>query len=563
MDKLMLMKTANEVRKGIVTAVHSAKAGHPGGSLSAADIFTYLYFEEMNIDPKDPKKADRDRFVLSKGHTAPGLYSVLAERGYFPKEDLKTLRHTGSYLQGHPDMKHIPGVDMSSGSLGQGISAAVGMAIAGKLSNADYRVYTLLGDGEIQEGQVWEAAMLAAHRKLDNLVVIVDNNNLQIDGAIDEVNSPYPIDKKFEAFNFHVINIDGNDFDQIDAAFKEAKTVKGQPTAIIAKTLKGKGVSFMENQVGWHGKAPNDATRDSYGNALAELGTEHDDIVVLDADLAAATKTGVFKKAHPDRFIDCGIAECNMMGVAAGLAAAGKVPFASSFAMFAAGRAFEQVRNSIGYPHLNVKIGATHAGISVGEDGATHQCNEDIALMRTIPGMVVINPSDDVEAKAAVRAAYEHEGPVYMRFGRLAVPVINDRPDYKFELGKGVVLREGKDLTIIATGLPVNNCLEAAEKLAADGIDAKVINIHTIKPLDEELVVAAAEETGKVVTVEEHSVIGGLGSAVCDVLSEKAPTKVMKIGINDTFGESGPAVELLKKYGLDTDSIYEKIKAFV
>ena len=305
------------------------------------------------------------------------------------------------------------------------------------------------------------------------------------------------------------------------------------------------------------------ATRDSYGNALAELGTEHDDIVVLDADLAAATKTGVFKKAHPDRFIDCGIAECNMMGVAAGLAAAGKVPFASSFAMFAAGRAFEQVRNSIGYPHLNVKIGATHAGISVGEDGATHQCNEDIALMRTIPGMVVINPSDDVEAKAAVRAAYEHEGPVYMRFGRLAVPVINDRPDYKFELGKGVVLREGKDLTIIATGLPVNNCLEAAEKLAADGIDAKVINIHTIKPLDEELVVAAAKETGKVVTVEEHSVIGGLGSAVSDVLSEKAPTKLMKIGINDTFGESGPALELLKKYGLDTDSIYEKIKAFV
>ena len=268
MDKLMLMKTANEIRKDIVTAVHSAKAGHPGGSLSAADIFTYLYFEELNIDPKDPKKADRDRFVLSKGHTAPGLYSALAERGYFPKEDLKTLRHTGSYLQGHPDMKHIPGVDMSSGSLGQGISAAVGMAIAGKLDNADYRVYTLLGDGEIQEGQVWEASMLAASHKLDNLVVIVDNNNLQIDGTIEEVNSPYPIDKKFEAFNFHVINIDGNDFDQIDAAFKEAKTVKGQPTAIIARTLKGKGVSFMENQVGWHGKAPND---EEYAIAMEDL----------------------------------------------------------------------------------------------------------------------------------------------------------------------------------------------------------------------------------------------------------------------------------------------------
>ena len=268
MDKLKLMKTANEIRKDIVTAVHSAKAGHPGGSLSAADIFTYLYFEEMNIDPKNPKMPDRDRFVLSKGHTAPGLYSALAERGYFPKEDLKTLRHTGSYLQGHPDMKHIPGVDMSSGSLGQGISAAVGMAIAAKLSGASYRVYTLLGDGEIQEGQVWEASMLASHQKLDNLVVIVDNNNLQIDGAIDDVNSPYPIDKKFEAFNFHVINIDGNDFDQIDAAFKEAKTVKGQPVAIIARTVKGKGVSFMENQAGWHGKAPND---DEYKTAMQDL----------------------------------------------------------------------------------------------------------------------------------------------------------------------------------------------------------------------------------------------------------------------------------------------------
>lgn len=268
MNKLELMKTANEVRKGIVTAVHSAKAGHPGGSLSAADIFTYLYFEEMNIDPKEPKKADRDRFVLSKGHTAPGLYSVLAQRGYFPVEDLKTLRHTGSYLQGHPDMKHIPGVDMSSGSLGQGISAAVGMALSAKLSNESYRVYTLLGDGEIQEGQVWEAAMFAGFRKLDNLVVVVDNNGLQIDGKVDEVCSPYPIDKKFEAFNFHVINIDGNDFDQIDAAFKEAKTVKGCPTAIIAKTIKGKDVSFMENQAGWHGKAPND---EEYAVAMADL----------------------------------------------------------------------------------------------------------------------------------------------------------------------------------------------------------------------------------------------------------------------------------------------------
>lgn len=305
------------------------------------------------------------------------------------------------------------------------------------------------------------------------------------------------------------------------------------------------------------------ATRESYGNALAELGAEHKEIVVLDADLAAATKTAIFKKAFPERHIDCGIAECNMMGVAAGLATTGMVPFASSFAMFAAGRAFEQIRNSIGYPKLNVKIGASHAGISVGEDGATHQCNEDIALMRTIPGMVVINPSDDVEARAAVKAAYEHQGPVYLRFGRLAVPVINDNPEYKFELGKGITLREGTDVTIIATGLPVSESLAAAEKLAQDGISARVINIHTIKPIDEEIIVKAASETKKIVTVEEHSVIGGLGSAVCDVVAAKAPVQVMKIGINDVYGESGPAVELIKKYGLDSESIYKKVKEFV
>ena len=262
-------KTAYEIRKGIITAVHSAKAGHPGGSLSAAELFTYLYFEEMNIDPENPKKEDRDRFVLSKGHTAPGLYSTLAHRGYFPVEDLKTLRHLGSYLQGHPDMKHIPGIDMSSGSLGQGISAAVGMALGAKLDGASYRVYTLLGDGEIEEGQVWEAAMFAGHRKLDNLVVIVDNNGLQIDGKIEDVCSPYPIDKKFEAFNFHVINVaDGNDFDQLEAAFEEAKAVKGMPTAIVMKTVKGKGVSYMENAVDWHGKAPND---EQYEIAMADL----------------------------------------------------------------------------------------------------------------------------------------------------------------------------------------------------------------------------------------------------------------------------------------------------
>ena len=305
------------------------------------------------------------------------------------------------------------------------------------------------------------------------------------------------------------------------------------------------------------------ATRESYGNALVELGNEHDDLVVLTADLAAATKTGVFKKAHPDRHINVGIAEANMTGIAAGIATTGKVPFCSSFAMFSAGRAFEQVRNSIGYPHLNVKIGATHAGISVGEDGASHQCNEDIALMRTIPGMVIINPADDVEARAAVKAAYEYVGPVYLRFGRAAVPVFNDEATYKFEMGKGIVLKEGKDVTIVATGLTVPESMEAAKMLANDGIDAEVINIHTIKPLDEELILKSAKKTGKVVTAEEHSVIGGLGSAVCDCLSEKLPTPVKKIGMYDVFGESGSALALIHKYQLDAEGIYNQIKAFL
>jgi len=302
------------------------------------------------------------------------------------------------------------------------------------------------------------------------------------------------------------------------------------------------------------------ATRESYGNALVELGEKYSDLVVLDADLAAATKTGTFKKSFPTRHIDCGIAECNMMGIAAGLATAGLVPFASTFAMFAAGRAFEQVRNSIGYPHLNVKIGATHAGISVGEDGATHQCNEDIALMRTIPGMTIINPSDDIEAKEAVKAAYKLNGPVYLRFSRLAVPVINQSPNYKFEIGKGIVLKKGTDITLIATGLCVNATLDAAKLLDADGISAQVVNIHTIKPLDKDLILSCAIETKKLVTIEEHSIIGGLGSAVCECISESNPVLVKRIGIYDVFGESGPAIDLLSKYGLDSCGIYKEVK---
>ena len=305
------------------------------------------------------------------------------------------------------------------------------------------------------------------------------------------------------------------------------------------------------------------ATRDSYGNALAELGDGYPNLVVLDADLAEATRTSIFKKKFPERHIDCGIAESNMMGVAAGLATTGKIPFVSSFAMFATGRAYEQVRNSIGYPHLNVKIGGTHAGVTVGEDGASHQCNEDLALMRAIPGMVVMCPADDIEARAAVKAAIEHDGPVYIRFGRAACPIVNDNPDFKFEIGKGTVLREGSDVTIVATGICVGSALEAAEKLQADGISAEVINICTIKPLDFKLIAASAKKTGKVVTCEEHSVIGGLGSAVCDALSELCPTPVKKVGMQDVFGESGPATELVAKYGLDGEGVYKSVKDFV
>ena len=305
------------------------------------------------------------------------------------------------------------------------------------------------------------------------------------------------------------------------------------------------------------------ATRESYGKTLIEIGKENDNLIVFDADLAGATKTAMFKEAFPERHIDCGIAEANMVGIAAGMSTTGYVPFISTFAMFVAGRAFEQIRNSIGYPHLNVKIGATHAGISVGEDGATHQCNEDIALMRTIPGMVIINPSDDIEARAAIKAAYNYVGPVYLRFGRLPIPIFNDKPDYNFEIGKGVTLKEGKDITLVATGLEVYETLKVAEKLEEEGISARVINIHTIKPLDENIIVKAAKETGKIVTVEEHSIIGGLGSAVCDVVSLKYPVPILKIGINDTYGESGPALQLLAKYGVDSESIYKKVKEFL
>ena len=545
---------AAKARMGAILGTYHAKSGHPGGSLSAADIFTYLYFKEMRVDPANPQWADRDRFVLSKGHCCPSLYAILALKGFFDWDELTSLRHVGAMLQGHPDMKGTPGIDMSTGSLGQGVSAACGMALAGKLDKKDYRVYTVLGDGEVEEGQVWEAAMFAAHNKLDNLTLFVDQNGLQIDGPVEQVCGIEPLDKKFEAFGFEVIKIDGHDFEQIQSAVEKAKTVKGKPTAILARTVKGKGVSFMENQVGWHGVAP---------NKEHELAETNPDIVVFDADLAAATKTGVFQKKFPERFFDCGIAEGNMIGVAAGMAATGKIPVAASFAMFATGRAFEQIRNSVAYPELNVKIAGSHAGISTGEDGATHQCIEDIAIMRAIPNMMVLNPADHWEMKAATKAALEYNGPVYIRLGRLAIPSFNDPETYSFELGKGITLHEGNDVAVIASGLVVNEALKAVKELEAEGINARLINIHTIKPIDRDIIIKAAQETGRIITVEEHNVVGGLADAVSEVVTDACPVKITRIGVQDRFGFSGPAWELLDDFGLTQPHIARVIREVV
>ena len=570
-----------------VQMVHDAASGHPGGSMSCMDVLTYLYFAEMHVDPKNPHDPDRDRFVMSKGHCSPAVYPVLALRGFFPVEDLKMFRRIDGHMSGHVEMKYVPGVDMSTGSLGQGISVAVGMALAGKVAKKDYRVYAILGDGEVAEGQVWEAMMAANKYHLDNLCACVDVNGLQIDGETKDVMPTEPLDKKFESFGWHVIKIDGHDFEQIEAAYREAEQTKGQPTMILAKTVKGKGVSFMENNAGWHGKAPNDeqwaqakaeleakikelegekmaekiATREAYGKALAALAEKYPDLVCFDADLAGATMTKYFKAACPERFFDMGIAEADMVGVAAGMSLCGFKPFVNTFAMFAAGRAWEQVRSSVAYPHLNVKVVGSHGGLSVGEDGATHQCIEDFAIMRAIPGMLVLCPCDGNEMRLAVEALVNYEGPAYMRLGRLAVETVTDSiPGYKFELGKGATLRDGTDVTIIAVGMNVQMALAAADKLAAEGVSARVIDMHTIKPLDTELVLKAAKETGAIVTTEEANVLGGLGAAVAEYLSENYPVPVVRHGVNDEFGRSGKAPLVLDAYGVNADGIVAKVK---
>ena len=621
MDIGRLNELANDLRIDIIRMVGEAGSGHPGGSLSCADIMTALYFGGiLEHNPEDPR-GPRDRFILAKGHAAPALYAALAEAGYFPKEELLTLRKLGSRLQGHPDRMTVPGVEMSTGSLGQGLSIAAGLAAGLRLNGDDHSVFTLLGDGECQEGKVWEAAMFAAHNKLDNLVAIVDRNCLQIDGNTEDVCDPGDLAQKFAAFGWNVIDVDGHDMQAVIDVLGSAKADRGgKPHAVIAHTVKGKGVSFMENNVSWHGKAPKGdelttalkdlgydgpascdlpvldpsrfcrnsmqmvsdgqtevkfatpeqaavkkATRAGYGETLAKLADEGVPIVAVDADLSSSTTTKKFGDAKPEnagRLFNVGIAEQNMVDVAAGLSLAGNVAFTASFAVFGTGRAYDQIRNSVCYANLDVKIAPTHAGISVGADGGSHQMIEDISLMRALPNMRVLVPADYAAAAAAVRIAATTPGPVYVRMGREAVPCVY-ADDMQFEMGRSYILREGSDATIVACGLEVKESLEAADLLAAEGISVEVIDAFCVKPLDVKTISESARKTGAVVTAEEHSILGGLGSAVAETLSRTVPTPIEFVGVKDVFGKSGSYKELAAFFGTDSAAIVEAVKRVI
>ncbi len=607
-----LKEKAKIIRRDILSMIYIAQSGHPGGSLSAVDIMTALYFHFLKLDPMDPQWVNRDRFILSKGHACPVWYACLAERGFFPIEELLTLREINGRLQGHPDMKKTPGVDFTTGSLGQGLSGGVGTALGLKQNSINAKVYVMLGDGELDEGQVWEAALAAAKFKLDNLIAIIDYNNLQIDGTCSEVMPLEPLDEKWQAFNWHVLNIDGHNMDEILNAIETANQVRGRPTMIIARTVKGKGVSFMENDCDWHGIAPNTgqyikamhelgfdlndpqviktgilkkvrrsidanqrgsllksetdvkkqksiSTRDAYGEVLLELGEEFPNMVVLEADISKSTRTKLFAEKFPERFYQFGIAEADMMVAAAGMATTGLMPFVSTYAVFASMRACEQIRTYVCYPNLNVKIAVSHGGVTSANDGVTHQATEDLGILRTLPGLTVIMPADFYATKALVRAAAAYQGPVYLRFTRDAVPIIYDSSE-KFIIGKGKILREGSYVSLIAIGDMLSHTLQAADELAKSGIQAEVIDMHTIKPLDQELLQLTAKKTGKVITVEDHQVNCGLGGAVAEVLSELCPTRICRIGLRDTFAESGQYQLLLDKYGMSVNHIISAVK---
>lgn len=594
-----LERKAALIRRDILRMIFLSQSGHPGGSFSAADIVTALYFHFMRLDPSNPGWPLRDRFILSKGHACPLWYACLAERGFFPREHLAYLREIDGILQGHPDMRKTPGLDMSTGSLGQGLSAGVGMALGLRAAGLEEpRVYVVLGDGECDEGQVWEAAMAAAKFRLGNLIAFIDFNDLQLDGRCRDVMPLEPLADKWRAFNWRVLEIDGNDMAQVfDAVAGARGDAGGGPWAVVARTVKGRGVSFMENRCEWHGRAPDgdeygralrelggDAgaaprfvrseaacrwrtgerllfggakeipTRDAYGEALVELGRQRPDVVVLEGDISKSTRTQEFSRRFPARFYQCGVAEADMVGIAAGLATTGLIPFVSTYSVFASMRACEQIRTSVAYPRLPVKLAVSHGGLTPGNDGVTHQATEDLGVVRTIPGMTIVVPADAAAAKALVREAASHPGPVYLRFTRDPVPVLYG-PDEEFRIGRGKVLRKGGDVLLVAIGDMVWVALEAWERLRREGIEAGVIDMHTLKPLDADLLAAEAGKTGCVVTAEDHQVQCGLGGAVAEVLGDRCPVPLARVGLADTFAESGTYDFLLQKYGMDPAAV--------
>ncbi|MCA6422332.1 MAG: transketolase [Flavobacterium sp.] len=618
-----------QVRRDILRMVHAVNSGHPGGSLGCAEFFTVLYQHLLKKNPEfDMDGKGEDLFFLSNGHISPVFYSVLARSGYFPVSELATFRKLNTRLQGHPTTHDgLPGVRMAAGSLGQGLSVAIGAAQAKKLNQDAHLVYVLTGDGELQEGQNWEAIMYASAKKVDNLIATVDLNGQQIDGATNDVLHMGSLKAKFEAFDWDVLEIkEGNNIEAIIKGMEEAKsrTGNGKPVCVLLHTVMGNGVDFMMHTHAWHGKAPNDEqlaiglaqnaetlgdyspltpnggtenntahskiepknntnktsyliippsgvrglntgskdTRSGFGAGMTELGQKNENVVALCADLIGSLKFDDFKKNHPERFFQIGIAEANMIGIAAGLTIGGKIPFTGTFANFSTGRVYDQIRQSVAYSDKNVKICASHAGLTLGEDGATHQILEDIGLMKMLPGMTVINTCDYNQTKAATIALANHHGPAYLRFGRPVVP--NFTPaDEPFVIGKAIMLNEGTDVTIIATGHLVWEALLAAEALEAKGISAEVINIHTIKPLDDEAILKSVAKTGCVVTAEEHNFLGGLGESVARVLSLNNPTPQEFVAVNDSFGESGTPEQLMEKYKLNHQAIVEAVTRVV
>ncbi len=615
-DLQTLRARARDARRLILQTVKIAQAGHVGGPMSACDLLAALYFHELRVDPTRPDWAGRDRFVLSKGHCALALYAMLALRGFFPVEEMATFDRVDARLQGHPDVTRLPGLDMSTGSLGMGLSAGIGMALGARLKGQDFRTYVMLGDGECQEGQIWEAAQVAARYGLDNLVAILDHNRLQQygwkagSGQQDPLEKPGP---RFRSFGWHVIEINGHDMDAILGAYAEARRVTGKPVIIVAETTKGMGVSFMMDNPDWHAKPPSDeqlatalnelggditiapvpcdaywhpphrhplpavgetlrwtpvtdgpalAQRDVFGQTLIALGREYPELVVLDGDLANSTKADLFADAIPERFLQMGIAEQNMVSVAAGLATTGLVPWLSTFTAFIVKRGADQVRVQVAQTHATVRLVGSYSGLLTNRTGKSHQSIADLTVMRAIPDMVVVAPADGVEARLAMNALQTYQGPSYLRLNREPARAIFD-DGYHFEIGRGVVLREGADVAIISTGVQSGRALEAAELLAAEGIQAHVLHLPTVKPLDEAAIVAAARAAGRVLVSEEHTIVGGLGSAVAEVLGERFPVPVKRHGLPDAFAESGADADLLEKYGLTAKHVAAAAKAWI